>query len=54
MKTVVNVSANMLTWAITRTGYELQAFIDKFPNVQKWLEGDKKPTVKVSLRPTTS
>ncbi|MGB4849335.1 MAG: hypothetical protein WBP41_15525 [Saprospiraceae bacterium] len=46
MSTEVNVSANMLTWAITRAGYELQAFTDKFPNVQKWLEGDKKPTVK--------
>ncbi|HZV69741.1 MAG TPA: hypothetical protein VFG10_09360 [Saprospiraceae bacterium] len=46
MRTEVNVNANMLTCVITRAGYELQAFIDKFPNVQKWLEGDKKPTVK--------
>lgn len=46
MKTEVNVNANMLTWAIARAGYELQTFSDKFPNFQKWVEGDKKPTVK--------
>ncbi len=42
----VNVNTNMLTWAITRAGYELQTFIEKFPKVQLWLEGVKKPTVK--------
>jgi len=42
----VNVNVNMLTWAIARAGYELQAFTEKFPNVQRWLEGEKKPTVK--------
>jgi len=36
----------MLTWAITRAGYELQTFNDKYPNLRKWLEGDKKPTVR--------
>lgn len=36
----------MLTWAIARAGYELPAFTDQFPNVQKWLAGEKKPTVK--------
>lgn len=46
MRNEVNVNANMLTWAISRAGYELQAFIEKFPNVQLWLEGEKKPTVK--------
>ncbi|MGY6562033.1 MAG: ImmA/IrrE family metallo-endopeptidase [Luteibaculaceae bacterium] len=46
MRNEVNVNANMLTWAITRAGYELQTFTEKFPNVQLWLEGGKKPTVK--------
>jgi Zn-dependent peptidase ImmA (M78 family) len=46
MRTDVNVNANILTWAIARAGHELHAFTDKYPNVQKWLEGEKKPTVK--------
>lgn len=46
MRNEVNVNANMLTWAISRAGHELHAFIEKFPNVQLWLEGEKKPTVK--------
>lgn len=36
----------MLTWAIARAGYELPAFAEKFPPVQKWLDGEKEPTVK--------
>jgi len=36
----------MLTWAISRAGYELPAFAEKFPHIYKWLEGEKKPTVK--------
>jgi Zn-dependent peptidase ImmA (M78 family) len=46
MRNEVNVNTNILTWAIARAGYELQAFTDKFPNVQLWLEGEKNPTVK--------
>lgn len=46
MRSEVNVNANMLTWAIVRAGYELHAFTEKFPKVQQWLEGEKKPTVK--------
>lgn len=46
MRSEVNVDVNMLTWAIARAGYELQTFIQKFPNVKQWLEGEKKPTVK--------
>ncbi len=46
MRTEINVNANMITWAIDRAGYELHWFIEKFPNVQKWLAGEKKPTVK--------
>jgi len=48
MRNEINVNANMLTWAIARAGYELQAFSEKYPkfNIDLWLEGDKKPTVK--------
>ncbi len=46
MRNEVNVNANMLTWAIARAGYELQTFTEKYPKVQPWLEGQKKPTVK--------
>ncbi|MES2811379.1 MAG: ImmA/IrrE family metallo-endopeptidase [Bacteroidota bacterium] len=46
MRTEVNVNPNMLTWAIARAGFELQDFLIKFPNVQKWLDNIKNPTVK--------
>jgi len=36
----------MLTWAITRAGYDVPAFAEKFPKILEWLEGQKKPTVK--------
>ncbi len=46
MSTRVNVTNEMLTWAIARAGYELPAFAEKFPPVQHWLDGEKQPTVK--------
>lgn len=46
MSTRVNVNNEMLTWAIARAGYKLPAFAEKFPPVQKWLDGEKQPTVK--------
>jgi len=46
MRAEININADMLTWAIARAGYELHEFTIIVPNVQKWLEGDKKPTVK--------
>jgi Zn-dependent peptidase ImmA (M78 family) len=46
MRNEVNINANILIWAIARAGYELQTFTDKFPKVQLWIEGEKKPTVK--------
>ena len=46
MRTEVNVHADMLTWAITRAGYELHEFSAKVPKVLEWIEGTKKPTVK--------
>ena len=40
MRNEVNVNANILTWAIARAGYELQAFTEKYPklNIELWLE----------------
>jgi len=46
MKNEVSINANVLIWAINRAGYELHTFTEKFPNIQLWLEGKKKPTVK--------
>lgn len=46
MRTEVDVSADMLTWAISRAGFEMHEFTPKMPNLQKWIEGEKKPTVK--------
>lgn len=46
MKTEVNINADILTWAITRAGFELQEFTAKMPKVSAWIEGTKKPTVK--------
>jgi Zn-dependent peptidase ImmA (M78 family) len=46
MRNEVNVNSNMLTWAITRAGYDVPAFAEKFPKILQWLEGQKNPTVK--------
>ncbi len=42
----VNVNNNILTWAISRAGYDVAAFAKKFPKILDWLEGEKKPSVK--------
>ena len=46
MRNDVNVNNNILSWAITRAGYDVLTFSEKFPVVLDWLEGQKKPTVK--------
>jgi Zn-dependent peptidase ImmA (M78 family) len=46
MRTEINVNADILTWAIARAGFDLHEFIDKVPNVKKWIEGGKNPTVR--------
>lgn len=46
MRTEINVDANMLTWAVSRAGYDLAEFTEKVPNLDKWINGEKKPTVK--------
>jgi len=42
----IKIDANMLTWAITRAGYDLSNFIEEHPKVQSWIEGTILPTVK--------
>ncbi len=46
MSSKVDVNSNMITWAITRAGYDVSAFAEKYPKILEWLEGHKKPTVK--------
>lgn len=46
MKMELNINANMLIWAIARAGYDREEFVAKAPNVQLWIKGEKKPTVK--------
>ena len=46
MSVRMNISNDILTWAIARAGYELPVFTEKFPPIEKWLNGDKQPTVK--------
>lgn len=46
MSTKININRNIITWAITRAGYDLEEFSIKAPNVVQWIEGDKKPTLK--------
>jgi len=36
----------MLTWAISRAGYDLQEFTTKLPNIVDWIDGTKRPTIK--------
>ncbi len=46
MGTEVDINNNIITWAIARAGYGLKEFLAKVPIVHKWIEGEKKPTVK--------
>jgi len=46
MKTEIDVNPDMISWAITRAGFQLQDFLNSHPTVLKWLEKMKKPTVK--------
>lgn len=46
MKTTVQVNNEILTWAITRAGHDLSTFTNKYPKIEKWLNGEKDPTVK--------
>lgn len=42
----VNISGDILIWAIERAGFELDEFTERIPAVQDWIQGLKSPTVK--------
>lgn len=48
MAVTVPVNENIITWALSRAGYDLPGFMQKHPSlkVDNWLRGDKEPTVK--------
>lgn len=46
MGTEVLINPTMLTWAIARAGYVVEDFLEKFPNVKRWIEQVKIPTVR--------
>ena len=46
VRTELNINTDILTWSIARAGYDIEEFIIRLPNVQKWIEGEKKPTIR--------
>lgn len=46
MANTIDINKDILTWAINRAGYSVDSFALKFPNIEKWLSGEKKPTLK--------
>lgn len=46
MRTEVTINPTLLTWAITRAGFDMEQFLNNHPIIQKWIEEVKKPTVK--------
>jgi len=48
MAVTVPVNENIITWALSRAGYDLAGFMQKHPSlkVDNWLQGDREPTVK--------
>lgn len=43
---VENINKNIIEWAIVRNGNSLEEFYLNNPNVESWIKGEKKPTVK--------
>jgi len=46
MRTEININANMISWAISRAGYDLHEFLTSSPKIKDWIEDKKKPTLK--------
>jgi len=46
MKSEININTDILLWAIERAGLSPVEFFIKFPNVQKWINKKKTPTIK--------
>ncbi|MCH8496473.1 MAG: ImmA/IrrE family metallo-endopeptidase [Balneolales bacterium] len=45
MPQTLHIQPSLIQWAITRAGYEVDAFIERFPKVQLWIEEGKQPTL---------
>lgn len=43
---VENINKNIIEWAIVRNGNSIEEFYEQNPNVESWVKGEKKPTVK--------
>jgi Zn-dependent peptidase ImmA (M78 family) len=43
---IENINSDIINWAITRAGNSLEEFYQKNPNVEEWIKGNKKPTIK--------
>lgn len=46
MPTYIDITADILSWAIARAGYDVSEFFESQPKVKEWYKGEKKPTVK--------
>lgn len=46
VKRLENINGEILKWAITRAGNELDDFFISNPNVKEWIDGEKAPTIK--------
>jgi Zn-dependent peptidase ImmA (M78 family) len=44
--TRVNVNRNVLRWAVSRSGQELDDLEHKFPRIHEWVEEESKPTLR--------
>ncbi len=43
---IENINSEIINWAITRAGNDLDEFYVANPNVLEWVKGEKKPTIK--------
>lgn len=43
---IENINPEIINWAITRAGNDLDEFYVDNPNVLEWIKGEKKPTIK--------
>ena len=43
---IENINSEIINWAITRAGKDLEEFYTENPNVLEWINGEKKPTIK--------
>lgn len=43
---IENINSEIINWAITRAGNDLEEFYAENPNVLEWINGEKNPTIK--------